>query len=215
MENKTIDINKESLADQVFTHIKKMILSGKLQEGERIIENKIAESYGVSRTPIREAIKKLNEYGLVQILPRSQAIVSSISESEAEHIAEVRAQLESLSVRLFIENADLEDINVIEELVNDCNRLITIGDLSNVFEKDSQLHLEIAGRTGNRFLYECLERINIQVQLLRLKVCKTMHHVVHDVSQHSEILELIKLRDSNSAILHMREHILQHFQNIQ
>lgn len=211
MENKVVDINKESLANQVFSHIKKMILSGQLKQGERIIEKKIADSYGVSRTPIREALKKLNEYGLVDFLPRRQAVVSSISESDAKHIAEVRAQLESLSIRLFIEIARQEDINQIEAMVKDCNRLVTIGDLSNIFEKDSQLHLEIAKKTGNRFLYDCLEKIDIKVQLLRLTVCKTLHNVAHDVSQHDEILKMIKLRDVNSAILHMREHILQHF----
>ena len=90
-----------SISDQVYTHIKKLILAGTLRGGERIPEKKVADLFKVSRTPVREAIRKLAEYGLVVIKPRSYAFVATLSPDEARDISWVRLYLERLSVRLF------------------------------------------------------------------------------------------------------------------
>ena len=169
MENhKTVyAIQRQSLSEQVYHYIKRLILSGEISGGEKIPEEKVAQQFGVSRTPIREALKRLEEYGLIRIKPRSYATVVALEPQEAEQIACIRAQLEILSVGLLSECATDTDFRELEVLADECNRLIRAGDVGGLFEKDSLLHLEISRRTGNRHLFEIVEKLDAKVQLLR------------------------------------------------
>ena len=92
---KSFQLKQPSLSDQAYQYIKGLILSGEIKGGERIPEEKVGQSLGVSRTPIREALKKLSEYGLVHIKPRSYAVVINLEKEEAIQINEIRALLET------------------------------------------------------------------------------------------------------------------------
>ncbi|MDO8944225.1 MAG: GntR family transcriptional regulator, partial [Desulfobacterales bacterium] len=81
--NSTYEIHRQSLSEQVYHYIKRLILSGEIRGGEKIPEEKVAQRFGVSRTPIREALSRLEEYGLIQIKPRSYAEVVALEPHEA------------------------------------------------------------------------------------------------------------------------------------
>ena len=100
-------IKQQTLADQVYFQVKNEILNGKFKANDKISEEDLADLYGVSRTPIRDALKKLADYGLIKIIPRSHAIVNSISPEEAEDIAKIRITLEQFSV----DNLTIESLN--------------------------------------------------------------------------------------------------------
>jgi DNA-binding GntR family transcriptional regulator len=206
-------IERQSLSEQVYHYIKRMILSGELQGGEKIPEEKIAQLFGVSRTPIREALRRLDEYGLIYLKPRSYALVVDFDPKEAKHVALVRAQLETLAVSLLAENGTEEDFTVLEQLAQECQKHIEKGDIAGTFEKDSQLHLEIAKRTGNRHLYEIFEKIDAKVQLLRLVVHLPVEELKMFIGQHREIIETLRKHDKPAAESLMKAHILQQLQH--
>ncbi|MBN1671168.1 MAG: GntR family transcriptional regulator [Kiritimatiellae bacterium] len=201
-------IERRSLAEQVYTHVKRMILSGELKGGERIPEERIAREFGVSRTPIREALRRLEEYGLVHIEPRSYAEVVAIELAEADQIAQVRAALEGLCVRLLAGHATEPDCAALEQLTADCRALIAAGDLGAVFEKDSQFHLELARRAGNACLREFLERLDARVQLCRLVKCLTLAHVSAALGQHDEVIAALRRADGEAAAAVLARHAL-------
>jgi DNA-binding GntR family transcriptional regulator len=197
-----------SISDQVYAHIKKLILAGTLQAGERIPEKKVADLFEVSRTPVREAIKKLAEYGLVTIKPRSYAYVAAISPEEAKDISWVRLFLEKLSVRRFIAVATGDAFAPLYRLSRQCQDANEKGDYATAHEFDSTLHLAIARTTGNRELLEMLQMLDAKLQLLRLK-----QHLQHQAlsgyfSQHDRLLKLLEQQDVNQLDELLEEHIM-------
>jgi DNA-binding GntR family transcriptional regulator len=200
-------IERRSLAEQVFTHIKHLILSGELHGGERIPEERIAQELGVSRTPIREAFRRLEEYGLIVNEPHRAATVIEVDATEATKIAQVRAQLEILAVRLLAEQATEQDRAALQELADECKALLS-NDIGAVFEKDSQLHLEIAARSGNPYLLELMERLDAKVQLCRLAKCFTGDTISSAVHQHDRIIAAIGAHDVAQAVKLIEEHAL-------
>lgn len=200
-------IERRSLADQVYAHIKRMILSGELHAGERIPEERVAADFGVSRTPIREAMRRLEEYGLVRLKPRSYAEVVRMDAEDADKIADVRAALEELAVRLLAERATPQDCRALRELAVACQSLAQADDPAAVFEKDSQLHKEIARRSGNSCLLEFMERLDAKVQLCRLVNCLTPAHIATAVAQHEPIIDAIGRHDADAAAELMVRHV--------
>ncbi|PIE35748.1 hypothetical protein CSA56_02965 [candidate division KSB3 bacterium] len=201
-------IERQNLAEQVYSYIKRLILSGDLKGGENILEDKIAEQFGISRTPVREAFQRLDEYGLIELKPRSYAVVITLALHEAEHITRVRAQLETLSVELLTECGTPEDFDVLKELAQECNNLLSESDIPNEFEADMHFHLEIAKRTGNRHLYDLLEKISDKVQLLRLEFHLPLEFLKTCVGQHTAIVEMMRQGKKEAAISLMKKHTI-------
>ena len=104
-ENKT----KKPLSDFIFDELRGEILSGNLKPGERLMEIKYAQSLGVSRTPFREAVRKLEKEGLVTVLPRRGAHVSLLSVKDLCDVLDIRCALDMLAIEKFIENAKYND----------------------------------------------------------------------------------------------------------
>jgi DNA-binding GntR family transcriptional regulator len=207
-DNVTYEIQRQSLSEQVYCHIKRLILSGEILGGERIPEEKVARQFGVSRTPIRAALSHLEEYGLIRIKPRSHAVVVALDPREAGQLAVIRSQLETLAVALLTDCGTEEDFRALDLLAQECNALIAEGDIAATFEKDSFLHLEIARRTGNRHLYEIYEKLDAKIQLLRLVLRLPLEKLKRYVGHHDEIIHLMKRRDKESAVALMKHHVM-------
>ncbi len=207
MRFKRIENEYLSLADRVYHEIKDLILSGELRGGDRIPEESLAEQFGVSRTPIREAVRRLDEFGLVRLKPRSYAEVIDLSEAEADQVALVREQLEGLSVRLLAEKATRADVQAISEIAEKCYSALERGSVADAFELDSSFHLEIARRSGNGVLADLIERLDAKVQLVRLMRCSTPETIDQNIHVHDKIIEAIAANDSALAESVMHKHI--------
>ncbi len=207
------EIHRQSLSDQVYYYIKRLILSGAIRGGERIPEEKVAQKFGVSRTPVREALNRLEEYGLIQIKPRSYAMVVALDPGEADQLAIIRAQIELLAVSLLTDCGTEEDFRELDLLAQECNALIAEGDIATTFEKDSLLHLEIARRTGNPHLYEICEKMDAKIQLLRLVLKLPLEKLKLYVKHHDAIISAMKMRDKELAVTLMRRHIMNQLED--
>ena len=201
----TIEI--KSLPEQIFSSIKKRILSGELKGGERIPEVGISQDFGVSRTPVREALRRLEEYGLVRIERRRYAEVLKMTPAEVGQITLVRIQIEKLAAGRFIERAADGDLNAVRGIAGECRRLSEDGDAGGFYEKDSQFHLEIARRAGNPFLYDLLVRIDAKVQLSRLVKSLDLRDIADAVEEHEAILSALAVKDAGRAGETITSHI--------
>lgn len=202
-------LDRRSLAEKVFDHIKAGILSGDLKSGRRIVEEQIAVTLGVSRTPIREALRRLEEYGLVRIERRSRVEVVKLSEEEAAGIIEVRSVLERLAAVLLAGCAGEEDIRVLREMDRACHESLEANNVGVEFEADSRFHLEIARRSGNAALYEMMQRLDGKVQLVRLMRCKKRERIARDLTVHKKIIQGIESGDANAAARHAAQYVLK------
>ena len=209
----TYEIHRQSLSDQVYRYIKRLILSGEILGGERIPEEKVAQRFGVSRTPIREALSRLEEYGLIQMKPRSYAVVVALEPREAVQLAVIRAQLETLAVGLLSDCGADEDFRALDLLAQECNALIAEGDIAGAFEKDSLFHLEIARRTGNRHLYDIYEKLDAKIQLLRLVLRLPKEKLILYIRHHDEIIGLMKRGDKEPAVALMKHHVMNQLED--
>jgi DNA-binding GntR family transcriptional regulator len=206
-------IERKSLADQLFIHIKKMILSQELKCGESIPEEGIAKMFGVSRTPIRETLRKLEKYGLVKINPHSQARVVEVAPEEAHYIGEVRNVVETLAARILAKAADEEDIASLKEIAQKCVIAAESGNSGEAFEADGLFHLEIAKRCGNPYIYSILKNLEAKIQLVRIMNC-SLKVMMSDIKIHSQIIDAIERHDSRAAYTLMQKHIndfIQHY----
>lgn len=200
-------MERRKLSEQAFDLIKKMILSRKIKPGERIPEEKISASLGISRTPVREALQKLQQSGLVQIVPRSYASVAELNPDDRTHIGEVRLQLDTLVARKLAESATEEDVQNFRTIEASCIRLAKKNDTAGVFEAHSELHLEMARRTGNPYLYEMMKSIDLKVQFLRASGYMSSEEIFENLSSHDAIIDAIALHDVNKAEETMARHI--------
>ncbi|QEN08512.1 GntR family transcriptional regulator [Oceanispirochaeta crateris] len=204
-------ITRKNLSDQVHDHIKRMILSGELKGGERVPEASLSKLFGVSRTPLREALKKLSDYGLIYLKPRSYAEVVIIDEEEAMQIAEVRLYIEILSAKLFSKNASAKDFQEIRLISDKCLELNISGDKAAAFEMDSQFHLMIAKYCGNRCLYEIFEKLDARIQLVRLNQKLNTPLLTDYIKQHSILVAAMENKEENLIESILSSHIMHDF----
>ncbi len=162
---------------------------------------------GAGLPEIREALRRLEEYGLVEIKPRSFAQVVSISADEADHIIAVRAQLECLSVAVLAERANAGDIKALRGLARDCREILAGQKAGAIFAADSRFHLALAQLGGNGPLHELMERFDAKVQMVRLLRCAGTDKIAQTLALHDDIISAIEKADAVEAKRLMFEHI--------
>ena len=134
------------LRDVVFNTLRQAILRGELKPGERLMEIQLANKLGVSRTPIREAIRKLELEGLVLMIPRKGAEVAEITEKSLRDVLEVRRALEELSVQLACEKITKEEIRELERVAKEFQQVVKSSDITEIAEVDVSMILSIQRR---------------------------------------------------------------------
>lgn len=185
-------IVRQSYADQVYHHIKELILSGTLRQGEKIVEDKIAKQLGVSRTPIREALTRLQVYGLVHLQPRSYAEVVTLNERQASDIAQVRLHLERMAFSLLCERqCEPAMMRALEQPAQQAREALERGDKAGYFEADSAFHVAAVVACGNGELATIYQRFESRVQLLRIAQDVSIERLEVYMNQHFDLLDLL------------------------
>ena len=157
------------LRDVVFKNLRTAILRGDFQPGERLMENQLADRMGVSRTPIREAIRKLELEGLVVMVPRKGAEVANITEKDINDVLEVRATLEGLAIRLACENMQPEDVDRLVRVNREFMQAVADKDTDKVLEWDVAFHDIIFEASGNDKLIQILNNLREQIYRYRME----------------------------------------------
>ena len=195
------------LRDVVFNTLRQAILRGELQPGERLMEIQLAQRLGVSRTPVREAIRKLELEGLVLMIPRRGAIVAKITEKDLKDVLEVRASLERLSTKLACERMEEETIEELREAQEAFKAALRGDDITLQAQKDVEFHDVIYKSTNNLRLIQMLNNLREQMYRYRLEYLKdgTSHQKL--VEEHEAIIEALSRRDTEETTNIMVGHV--------
>src|SRR5690349_11404148 len=148
----TIGARHLPLRDQVLMALRRAIINGRYAPGERLTEDRLAEDFGVSRNPVREALRVAETEGFVVVLPRRGAVVASPSSTAIADIFAIRERLEPLAAKLAAERATPQDIAGLRSLLEQAREATEREDLVRVAELNSDLHLEILKLSGNPWL---------------------------------------------------------------
>ncbi len=195
------------LRDVVFNTLRQAILRGELSPGERLMEIQLAERLGVSRTPIREAIRKLELEGLVLMIPRKGAEVAKISEKSLRDVLEVRRSLEELAAELACSRMTDAQIEELARARDEFEKAVGKGDIMEMAESDERFHDVIYNGTGNARLVQILNNLREQIYRYRLEYIKDEDKRQVLLVEHDNILRAIRARHVTEAKEAMREHI--------
>ena len=195
------------LRDVVFQTLRQAILKGELQPGERLMEIKLAETLGVSRTPIREAIRKLELEGLVVMIPRKGAAVANITEKDTKDVLEVRRTLEMFAVEVACDRITEEQLVQLKEAAKAFEASKGSMDLIRIAETDMYFHEIIYEATQNDRLVQMLNNLRENMYRYRIEYLKDPNYYDSLVGEHREILEAIEAGDKQRARSCMESHI--------
>ena len=197
------------LRDVVFNTLRKAILRGELKPGERLMEIQLANKLGVSRTPIREAIRKLELEGLVLMIPRKGAEVAQITEKNMRDVLEVRKALEELAVQLACEKITAEEIEEMKKAAEEFKMILKSKDITEIAEADVRFHDIIYMATDNQKLILLLNNLREQMYRYRVEYLKEGETRDLLVKEHEELTKAIKERDVERA----KQLSFQHIEN--
>lgn len=202
-------INVSSIQDQVVNTIRDMLLAGEIQPGALITESALSDMFGVSRTPIREALKQLQVEGLVEIRPRVGTFASERSLEEAQEISPIREVLEGLAARLFATHRDPELLAKLEQAIVGSEADVDEGRINAYALKVYDFHDLILEGAASPQLIEVHRQVDNKMAYHR-KVFRTLEQPDrprHSVQEHREIFEHIRAGEPEKAEAAMRLHI--------
>lgn len=195
------------LRDVVFNTLRQAILRGELKPGERLMEIQLANKLGVSRTPIREAIRKLELEGLVLMIPRKGAEVAEITEKNMLDVLEVRKALEELSVQLACDRISKGQIEELKVAAKEFQQVLKSGDVTRIAEADVKFHDIIFAATDNQRLISLLNNLREQMYRFRVEYLKQKDCYPKLMEEHELIIEMIEKRKKKEASEIIGKHI--------
>lgn len=195
------------LRDVVFRALREAILKGDIKPGERLMELQLAQKLGVSRTPIREAIRMLEQEGLAVTTPRKGAEVAKMTEKDMEDVLAIREALEQLAAELACDVADEQKIILLEEERDRFERMIRSGEIKKIAESDMRFHELLYEASGNPKLVGMLSNLREQMYRYRVEYLKDDRNYPNLIAEHKAIVEGLRQRDKKKVHEAMARHM--------
>jgi DNA-binding GntR family transcriptional regulator len=203
----SVALDGRTLWQRVYDHLRDEILSGSLTPGAELSEVALAESLGVSRGPIREAVGRLASEGLVTVRPRRGAVVSSLSTEEFVELYQVREALELLAVKLAVPRLGSEDIAALQSLIDEMSTRAERNQVAEFFEANTAFHARLVDASGNAKLADMYRQLLDQLGRYRRRSLQLRGNLQRSVAEHAAILRAAKRGDAERAAHLMSEHI--------
>jgi DNA-binding GntR family transcriptional regulator len=204
----------ELLSQKVYRILKTEIIKGNLKPGTKLLEGKIAGQMGISRTPIREALRELVAEGFVKINPNQGIVVSNVSIEDIQEVLQIRGVLEGLAARLAAPIINGEEIKELERYLKQMEKFSNKNDILSYSEKDSEFHELILDICGNKRLIQIRGNLTDQAHRYRIRSLSIPGRVKYSLKEHQEILEALKRKDSEQADRLSQKHIENVLTNI-
>ncbi len=207
-----IDLNENdsyahSLRGKVFFRIENDILNGKYKPGDSLIETKLSDELGVSRTPIREAIRQLELEGLVQAIPNKGAVVTGLSQKDILDIYTIRMMIEGLAARWAAENITAQELKELQEIVELEEFYTQKNDIINIMKLDSKFHEVMFKASKSRPLMNTLILFHHYLQRARTSSLEMPGRPCQALMEHKAILQAIIDKETEKAESLTTEHI--------
>ena len=187
--------------------LEQRIVEGELGNGKRLDETELSSFYGVSRTPVREALQRLAESGLAEHLPRRGTFVRSPSLSQLVEMFEVMAELECMAIRLAARRATANDIDALEKDNETCRAAVAANDTKKYYEVNARLHGRIYQMSGNSFLASEARRLHDRLRPFRRLQLRVRGRMEESMAEHDIILAALRDGDADRAMETMKKHI--------
>ena len=195
------------LRDVVFKTLRQAILHGELKPGERLMEITLAQRLGVSRTPIREAIRMLELEGLVTMIPRKGAMVAQITEKSLRDVLEVRRALDALSVELACERITEEELNALDAACESVRQAMESKDVTRIASADVDFHNIIFQAADNERLTAMISNLAEQMYRYRYEYIKDERNYDTIIQEHEAIRDALHKREKSTAADAVKNHI--------
>jgi DNA-binding GntR family transcriptional regulator len=197
-----------ALYEQVAERLRTRIFAHELEPGAWVDEQALAEEFGISRTPLREALKVLAAEGLVRLKPRRGCYVAALSEQDLDEIFPVMALLEGRCAREATDKASDADLKRLETIHADLERYAANGDPDHFFEANQRFHDALQDLAGNRWLKQLIEETRQFIKLTRRDSLNLEGRLKQSLTEHRAILAAIQRRDAEAAGRLMHDHLL-------
>lgn len=200
-------VKRPPAAERVYAHVKEAVLDRRYEGGTLLTEGGLAEAVGVSRTPVREALLRLEVEGLIKLYPKKGALVLAVSAQEIADVVETRLLVEEFAARKAVP-ASPQLISRLEGLLEEQRQCSEAGDLAAVSVKDRCFHAEIVRHAGNEILSRLYDQL--RDRQLRMGVAVMEAHpgrIAANIAEHSELLEAIRAGDAEGAAQVVRRHV--------
>lgn len=199
--------DRATLADRVYQILREDILTNRLPPDTPLQEGDLAKALEVSRGPVREALRRLDAEGLVSVIPRRGAIVSSLSREEFLDAYRVREALEVLAIRLAIPRLEAKDLAELELVHQEMRQMAASEDVDSFFSANDAFHKIIVDRSGNRILQNIFYTLVDQMRRYHLSSLALRGGLSRSCEEHEQILNAIKADQIEQAVALLREHI--------
>lgn len=196
-------VNQKVTVEDIVEQVIDMIHKGEFLPGMPLRETELCDRFGVSRTPVREALRLLQNNGVVEYIPRCGVQVVELTLDNLNYITDIRTVMESLSVQKAIEHITEHDIHVLREM----NR--KIGESTDTAEQsrlDEELHQYIAGKSGNPIIFKFLKELHVRQALVQCRIPFRPGRVVHSVQEHENIIQALEQKDGILAVKYTEIH---------
>ena len=188
-----------TLREKILENIRDAIVSGSLKAGSRVSEPELAERYGISRTPIREAFRQLESEGYLTVIPRRGAIVSEFSPKDVEEFYAIKSIMEGYAARRACENLSKKDLNRLQTINDRLAELAQLGDIKHFFKIHSDFHELFIKAADNEELHELIAGLVTKFQRLRFTSLSLPGRMAVSIQEHEKIIEAFRRKDADLA----------------
>ena len=203
--------NGINLSEPVYEHLIEMILSLKLKPGEKVPEAKIAKQFGISRTPIREALRKLSNDGLIRIYPNRYAEVVTFDDDYVRQVGELRIAIDRIVIKLVIHYGSNADFMRLTQFADQCSKAAKEGNLTERIKADIEFHMELAQISRNQLIEKVQKELSLQIEFIL--ACKYIN--VDDAfmksKAHYDIIDALIARDEERAVKIAVDHLVEFY----
>ncbi len=201
-----IETTKQRLADQVYDQILKAIQAGAIQPAERIVQEKLAETLQISRTPVREALLRLEQEGLLVTSGRGGFLIRLTTDSEVREIYQTRAAIEGYAARLLASEGDLGKVGRIEAVIR-FQESLQLTSAHGYYDANRAIHRSFVAETGNRYLLDMFDSMWNRGVSFHIFASMTADDLKSSLQGHIPLCEAIRSHDANRAAGAMLAHI--------
>lgn len=196
----------DRIRDQIYQHV--------LKPGDAIDEMALCERFGISRTPLREALKVLSSEGLIELIPRKGSYVRSMDVAELNELFPVMAVLEGLCARAAVENCSQRDLEKLEKMHEKLEQLAAQGDIDAYYEQNFIFHQAVQDLANNKCLQRIIGDLRKVLRLARHMQLTIPGRLQASIEEHRQIMKAFKSHDADMADQNMQEHLKQQWNSL-
>ena len=198
---------EQRLADRIAEQLEELIFSGGFSDGDRLDEVRLAEQFGVSRTPLREALQRLALSGLAELVPRRGAFVRQPGPVDLMEMFEVMAELEAVCGRLAARRISETALTDLRAANDRCQKAVAALNTDDYYAENERFHQIIYSQSGNGFLEQEAAKLHKRLKPFRRQQLRLRGRMAQSMSEHEEIVKALEAGDSDRAGAALRDHV--------